>query len=134
VRVGGEHDPLGEPPLVVGLLLGPLAGHDQDYPERRPGQVPCVALDRGEGAQRVPISDYHDLPGLFVGRAPRPAGHLQDIVNDLLRYRVGSERADGAQGAQKGDPVSCGSFACGLAHSSLALTPIIPIFTSTPLV
>jgi hypothetical protein len=70
VRVGGEHDPLGEPPLVVGLLLGPLAGHDEDYPEWRSCQVTSVAPDRGEGAQRVSIPDYHDLPGLFVGRAP----------------------------------------------------------------
>jgi hypothetical protein len=70
VRVGGEHDPLGEPPLVVGLLLGPLTGHDEDDPQRRTCQVPCVAPDRGEGAQRVPLPDYQDLPGLFVGRAP----------------------------------------------------------------
>ena len=38
--------------------------------ERRTCQVPCVAPDRGEGAQRGPLADYQDLPGLFVGRAP----------------------------------------------------------------
>ena len=57
-------------PLVVGLLLRPIPGHDQHDPERRPCKVPRVAIDRGEGAQRVPLPDHHDLPRLLLDALP----------------------------------------------------------------
>src|SRR5918998_127079 len=89
--VGRGHDPLAQPPLVVGLLLFPLPGHHGHYAQRGPGQVARVALDPGEGLERLLVPDHDQFPGLLVGGAAREAGDLEHVVNDLLRHGIPAE-------------------------------------------
>jgi len=102
VRPGGEHYSFGEASLVVGLLRGLLARHDEYDAQGSISQVGRVALYLRQGAERLPVPDHHQLPRLAVGGAPRPARHLENVVHDSPRYRIGAEAAHGPQRAEKG--------------------------------
>src|SRR5215212_8210953 len=118
VRQGGQHYPFGEPPLVIGLLRGPLPRHHQHDAQRSIRQMMRVALHLRQCSERLPVPDHHDLPRLAVGGAARPARHLEDVVHDLLRHRVGAEAADGPQGTEKGDAVLGDHEKCSFQRSN----------------
>ena len=61
-----------------------------------------MPFDAGQSTQDLRVPDHDQLPRLAVGSAPRPARHLEDVVHDLTRHRVGPEAPHGPQGPEKG--------------------------------
>ena len=100
-----KQNSLGQAAFIIGVEVWHLGTNDNGDAGGRTGQMACVcAVDSGELRQNVTITDNHEFPGLTVAGAARPTRNFQNVVQDRLGKRVGSELAYGAQAAQKCNP------------------------------
>src|ERR1700730_11169249 len=131
VRPRSQHDAFGEPPFIEGLALRPFPWHDEQHGERRAAQVTDVTTQPGERFERLAIADDDDLAELAIARAARPAGDLEDVLDDVIGDRLALKRAHGAEAAQEIGELTGRSFD-GHQDFSLSHLPFLSWFRKAP--
>jgi hypothetical protein len=93
-RAGGDQDPLGDAPLVVGVGLPIDVRHRDGDGERRLADVASVDRDLADPAADVGIPDDDELPRLGVHRTAGPAADLEERLDVGLSHRLVREAPD----------------------------------------
>src|SRR5207245_9691729 len=84
-----EQDPLGQAAFIVSIQVRHFWPDHDGNASGGGCQVAGVgAIDRRQASQRVTIANYHELPGLTVAGAARPAPSFENVVQDWLGKRV----------------------------------------------
>src|SRR5439155_11485835 len=78
---------LGHATLVIGLAeSAPGREHDRDA-ERRAGRPVDARAQRRDRSEALLVPDHDEVPWLAIPRAARPAGELEEFVNNIVRDR-----------------------------------------------
>src|SRR5207245_1728897 len=78
---------LGHATLVIGLAeSAPGREHDRDA-ERRAGRPVDARAQRRDRSEALLVPDHDEVPWLAIPRAARPAGELEEFVNDIVGDR-----------------------------------------------
>ncbi len=104
-RTRRDQDPLGRSALIVGVLVGMFAVHQDGDRDRSLGDVLRIRRKLRYSSLNIPVANHDEHPRLTVLRAAGPAGDLEDgpdrrLVDGLVGEAPDLPRAP--QGPQHG--------------------------------